>query len=154
VAQTERLLGTESAERVRQHSVNEFLKFSTEFSARFPADQQSGIVWQEKEARYSLSPERLGLRDAITGLLGQPFMTPPGDRAIPEIPAQGILQWDLTKLDQALALGDLYKRFMAEGLLKFPTSLRPGVVVFVNAQFARLLNDRMVDALSVSGRAE
>ncbi|MDR7307127.1 type VI secretion system protein [Rhodoferax saidenbachensis] len=154
IAQATRLLGPEAAEQVRQRAVNEFLKFSSEFSARSNPEQQSDIVWQEKEARYGLSAQRLGLRDAIAGLLGQPFMTQPGDRDIPEIPAQGVLLWDVTKLDQALALGDLHKRFMAEGLLKFPPSNRPGVVAFLNAQFARLINDRIVDALSVSGRVD
>jgi type VI secretion system protein ImpL len=154
IAQAKRLFGPESAEQVRQHSVNEFLKFTAEFSGRFNQDQQSGITWQEKDARWTLSADRLGLREAITGLLGQAFMTPPGDREIPEIPAQGVLVWDVVKLDQALALGDVYKRFMAEGLLKFPASNRPGVVAFLNTQFARLINDRIVDALSVSGRVD
>lgn len=154
IAQATRLLGPEAAEQVRQRAVNEFLKFSSEFSARTNPEQQSDIVWQEKEARYSLSAQRLGLRDAIMGLLAQPFMTPPGDREIPEIPAQGALLWDVAKLDQALALGDMHKRFMAEGLLKFPPANRPGVVAFLNVQFARLINDRIVDALSVSGRVD
>jgi type VI secretion system protein ImpL len=154
IAQAPKLLGPESAEQVRQHSVNEFLKFSTEFSGRFNPEQQGVITWQEKEARYALSPERLGLRDAITGLLGQPFMTLPGDRDIPEIPSQGILMWDVTKLDQALALGEVRKKFLAEGLLKFPASNRPGVVAFLDSQFAHLVNDRLVDALSVSGRVD
>jgi type VI secretion system protein ImpL len=154
VAQATRLLGPEAAEQVRQHAVNEFLKFSSEFAARANPEQQSDIVWQEKEARFSLSVQRLGLRDAIADLLAQPFMTPPGDREIPEIPAQGVLMWDVAKLDQALALGEMYKHFMAEGLLKFSTPHRPGVVAFLNTQFARLINDRIVDALSVSGRVD
>lgn len=153
VAQMTRLLGAEAADKVRQHSVAEFLKFSSEFSAR-THPEQGDILWLEKEARFSLSPQRLGLRDAITGLLGQPFMTPPGDREIPEIPAQGVLLWDSAKLDQALALGDQHKRFLAEGLLKFPAANRPGVVAFLNGQFARLINDKLIDALSVSGRVD
>lgn len=153
VAQMTRLLGPEAAEKVRQHAVAEYLKFASEFSAR--AHPETGdIAWQEKDARFGLSPQRLGLRDAITGLLGQPFMTPPGDREIPEIPAQGVLLWDSTKLDQALALGDLHKRFLAEGLLKFPATNRPGVVAFLNGQFARLINDKLIDALAVSGRVD
>ena len=153
VAQMTRLLGSEAAEKVRQHSVAEFLKFSSEFSAR-THPEQGDIVWQEKDARFGLSAQRLGLRDAIAGLLGQPFMTAPGDREIPEIPAQGVLLWDSSKLDQALALGDQHKRFLAEGLLKFPAANRPGVTAFLNAHFARLINDRLIDALSVSGRVD
>lgn len=154
IADSDRLLGSAIASQVSQRTNSEFLKFNAEFLNRFNAEQQSGIAWQEKDSHFSLSPERLALRDAITGLLAQPFMMVTTDREIPEIPAQGFLTWDTLKLDQAAALGDVYKRFMNESLVKFPVTARASVVAFVNAQFARLVNDRVVEALSISGRSE
>ncbi|MDO9360334.1 MAG: type VI secretion system protein [Polaromonas sp.] len=154
ITQSRRLLGPESAEQARQHAVTEFQKFSAEFYTRFGVDGQSGIVWQDKEARFTLSADRLALRDALTGLLSQPFMTPPSDREVPEIVAQSILVWDTTKLDQALALSDAHKRFMSESLVKFPPAARPSVGAFVNFQFARLVSDQAIDALSISGRTD
>ncbi len=154
ITQSRRLLGPESAEQARQHALTEFQKFGAEFYTRFGIDGQSGIVWQEKDARFVLSADRLALRDALTGLLAQSFMTPPSDREIPEIVAQSILVWDSTKLDQALALSDAHKRFMGESLAKFPPATRASVAAFVNFQFARLVSDHAIDALSVSGRTD
>lgn len=154
ITQSRRLLGPEAAEQARQHAVTEFQKFSTEFYARFGAEGQSGITWQDKDARFALSVDRLALRDALTGLLAQPFMTPPGDREIPEIMAQSILVWDTSRLDQALALSDAHKRFMGESLAKFPPATRASVAAFVNLQFARLISDQAIEALSISGRTD
>ena len=154
VTQSRRLLGPESAEAARQHAIAEFQKFSAEFYARFGAEGQSGVLWQEKDARFVLSADRVALRDALTGLLAQPFMTPPGDREIPEIVAQSVLVWDASRLDQALALSDAHKRFFGEGLVKFPPAARPSVTAFVNFQFARLVSDQAVEALSISGRSD
>lgn len=154
ITQSRRLFGPESAEQTRQHAITEFQKFGTEFYARFGAEGQSGVVWQEKDARFTLSGDRLALRDALTGLLAQPFMTPPSDREMPEIMAQSILVWDSSRLDQALALSDAHKRFMGEGLVKFPPAVRPSVGAFVNFQFARLVSDHAIEALSISGRTD
>jgi type VI secretion system protein ImpL len=154
VTQSRRLLGPESADQARQHALAEFQKFSAEFYTRFGVEGQAGIVWQEKDARFSLSPDRLALRDALSGLLAQSFMTPPSDRDIPEIVAQSVLVWDSSKLDQALALSDTHKRFTSESLTKFPPSTRASVAAFLNAQFARLVSDHAIDALSISGRTD
>ena len=154
ITQSRRLLGPEASDQVRQHAVTEFQKFRTEFEALLGAEGQAGVVWQEKDARFALSADRLALRDALTGLLAQPFMTPPSDREIPEIVAQSILVWDSTRLDQALALSEAHKRFMGEGLVKFPPATRPSVAAFVNFQFARLVGDHAVEALSISSRTD
>lgn len=154
VTQSRRLFGPESTEQVRQHAIAEFQKFSSEFDARFGAEGQSGVVWQEKDARFALSGDRLALRDALTGLLAQPFMKPPSDREVPEIVAQSILVWDTSKLDQALSLSDAHKRFIGEGLVKFPPAIRSSVAAFVNFQFARLVSDTAIEALSISGRTD
>jgi type VI secretion system protein ImpL len=154
VSESIRLLGPDVSAQVSQRTNSEFLKFNTEFLSRFNAELQSGIEWQEKDSRFVLSPARVALRDAITALLAQPFMTVTADREIPEIPARGFLTWDSLKLDQAAALEDVYKRFINESLVKFPVATRASVVAFLNAQFARLVNDRVVEAFSVSGRSE
>jgi type VI secretion system protein ImpL len=154
ITQSRRLLGPEASDQARQHAVTGFQKFRAEFEALLGAEGQAGVVWQEKDARFALSADRLALRDAITGLLVQPFMTPPSDREVPEIVAQSILVWDSTKLDQALVLSEAHKRFMGEGLVKFPPATRPSVAAFVNFQFARLVSGHAVEALSISSRTD
>lgn len=154
IAQLDRLLGPDLAEQLKQQTAAEYQKFAAEFAQRFGADTGSGIAWQDKDARYTLSPERLALRDAVTNLLAQNFMTAPRGRELPEIPAQSILSWDPAMLDQALGFVDGYRRFVAEGLIKFPPEARASMGVFVAGQFAQLVNDRVVDAFSVSGRVD
>ncbi len=147
-----RLLGPEAAEQVRQHAYLAFQKFSADFGARLASDSSAGVVWIDKEARFALSPERMALRDALGGLLAQPFMTVSRDRELPEIAPQTTIAWDLQRLDQAIALGEVRKRFMGEGLAKFPPAARRSVEVFVDSQFARLVNESAVEALTVNAQ--
>lgn len=154
VSQSRRLLGRTVSDQLLSDSAAAFQSFSTEFSDHFGAQANSGVVWQDKDARFALSSDRLSLRDALSNLLAQPFMSQPGDRGTPEIPSQSVLVWDNGKLDQALTLSDVYKRFMAEGLTKFPIAAQAGIEDFMDTHFAQLINDKVIDALSVSARLE
>ena len=145
-----RLLGPEAADQARQRSYFAFQKFSTDFAARLGSDATAGVVWVDKDARFVLSPERVALRDALTALLNQPFMTPPRQRGLPDVPASATLAWDVQKLDQALALGEVRKRFLTESLAKFPFNTRRSVELFVDAQLANLVNDHVVEAVAVT----
>ena len=63
------------------------------------------------------------------------------DRAVPALPPGSVVVWDNARLDQALALGDVHKRYMAEGLAAFPASARTGVESTLGAHFAQLVVD-------------
>lgn len=149
-----RLLGPEPADQVRQRAYFAFQKFTTEFATRLGSEATAGVTWVEKDGRYVLSPDRLGLRDALAALLNQPFMTPPQGRELPEISGQATISWDGQRLDQALALGEVRKRFIAEGLPKFPPAARRSVEVFVDAHLANLVSDHTAQAMSISGRQD
>ena len=154
IAKSRRLLGQEVSDPAHDQAVVDFTKFNLAFQAAFGVEGRSGLVWQDKESRYGLSPERLALRDALGGLLGQSFMAQPSERELPEAAGPGVLVWDNAKLDQALALSDAHKRFMAESLVKFPAPTRVSVAAFVSAQYARLVNDGVLDALSIGARSD
>ncbi|MBX3654091.1 MAG: type VI secretion protein IcmF [Ramlibacter sp.] len=150
-----RLLGPDVADQSRLQTALAFQRFSADFSSRIGGEGQGGITWLDKEARFALSSDRVALRDALSGLLNQPFMTNPRDQELPDVASsQASLVWDTQRLDQALALGDVRKRYLTEGLPKFPPAVRPGIETFVNAQFARLVNDQVNEALSVTARME
>jgi type VI secretion system protein ImpL len=149
-----RLLGPEIADSVRQRTYFAFQRFGTDFATRFGSDASTGVVWQEKEGRFAFAPDRIALRDALTSLLNQSFMTPPRERQLPPVPARATLAWDAQRLDQALALSDARKRFVAEGLQKFPLAMRRSVETFVDGQLARLAYDLMVESLTVVTRIE
>lgn len=149
-----RLLGPEAADQIRQAAYQSFQKFSSEYATRVESGSNGGVIWVEKEARYALSADRTALRDALANLLSQPFMTTSRDRDFPEVPAQSILSWDLQRLDKALSLGEVRKRYLSESLPKFPVGPRRSVEVFVDSQFARLVNEEVVEALTVNSSAD
>ncbi len=149
-----RLLGPEATDQVRQNAYNAFQKFSNDFATRLGSDSTAGVIWLEKESRFALSADRLALRDALTALLNQPFMTPPRERELPELNGLATASWDGQRLDQALALGEVRKRFMSEGVVKFPMAARRSVEGFVDAQLATLVYDHAADAMSTGNRAD
>jgi type VI secretion system protein ImpL len=81
-------------------------------------------------------------------------MTAPRGRSLPDLPAQATVAWDAARLDQAIALGEVRKRFMAEAVPKFPPTARRSVESFVDGQLASLASDHAVEALSVSTRQD
>ncbi|TKC87728.1 type VI secretion protein IcmF [Trinickia terrae] len=143
-----RLLGPDLVARVQARSGNAYQAFKSELALHF-GGADAGIVWVDKEARYAISPARLALRDGLLRLLGQPFMVAPRDLPLPSIPEGSTIAWDLPQLDQALALGEARKRFLAEGLNAFPDTLRPVVEQALDVQFARLMFDQVVAAAAV-----
>ena len=145
-----RLLGLESADAVRNRAQDAFQKFRAEFSLRF-GGAQPGLVWQDKDGRFALAPERIALRDALTALLAQPFMAAARDRELPGAGMRTTAVWDLPRLDQALAVGDIRKRYMSEGLQAFPATLRPGIEGALNAHFAQLVVDQVAEAANGMG---
>jgi len=83
-------------------------------------------------------------------LLDQPFMVAPRDLSLPSIAEGSTVTWDLAQLDQAVALGEVRKRFLAEGLNALPDTLRPVVEQALDVQFARLMVDQVAAAATVS----
>lgn len=145
-----RLLGLEAATQIRARAEDAFLRFRVEFNQRF-AGAQSGLVWNEKEGRFMLAPERIALRDGLTLLLSQPFMSPAAGRQVSGLGDGSTVSWDLPRLDQAVALGDVRKKYVAEGLLLIPAALRSNIESMLNAHFAALVFDQTLAAASPEG---
>jgi type VI secretion system protein ImpL len=144
-----RLLGADLAAQIRQRDDTAFQAFRSEFALRF-GSADSGIVWVDKDARYTIAPGRAALRDGLAGLLSQPFMVAPRNRELPTLIDGATIVWDRAQLDQALALGDVRKRFLAEGLANLPAAARPGIETALDQQFARLILDQTAAAATVT----
>ncbi|CAB3749322.1 type VI secretion system protein [Paraburkholderia humisilvae] len=140
-----RLLGADLAASVRARDDSAFQVFRADLAQRF-GGPDSGIVWVDKEHRYAVSPTRLALRDGINALLSQPFMVQPRDLPLPTLPADSVIVWDTAQLDQALALGEVRKRYFSDGLTKLPALIQPAVEQTLDAQFARLVLDQTAAA--------
>lgn len=148
-AAQDRLLGADLVSRLRERSGTAFQVFAGEMAQRF-GGPDGGVVWVDKDARYVVSPARLALRDGLAKLLSQPFMVAPRNLPLPAVPDGSIVAWDRTQLDQAIALGDERKHYLAEGLATLPDAVRPAVQQALDAQFARLVLDQVASAAAVS----
>ncbi|MDR5815338.1 MULTISPECIES: type VI secretion protein IcmF/TssM N-terminal domain-containing protein [unclassified Caballeronia] len=147
-----RLLGADLANQMRQRDDTGFQAFRSELALRF-GGADSGVVWSDKDARYTVSPGRAALRDALSNLLNQPFMIAPRDRELPTLVDGTAIVWDRTQLDQALALGDMRKRFLTDGLVNLPATARPAVETALDQQFARLLIAQTASAANIGPAA-
>lgn len=144
-----RLLGADLAAQIRQRDDTGFQAFRSELALRF-GGTNSGIVWVDKDARYSISPDRAAMRDGLSSLLNQPFMVAPRNRELPTLTDGSTIVWDRAQLDQALALGDVRKRFLAEGMTNMPATMRPTIEEALDLQFARLILDQTAAAATVT----
>ncbi|GAB6852257.1 type VI secretion system protein [Paraburkholderia kururiensis] len=144
-----RLLGADLSAQIRQRDDTAFQAFRNELALHF-GGADSGVVWVDKDARYSVSAGRTALRDGLSGLLNQPFMVAPRNRELPTLTDGSTIVWDRAQLDQALALGDVHKRFLAEGLANLPAAARPGIEATLDLQFARLIVDQTAAAANVT----
>ncbi|MDE1180922.1 type VI secretion system protein [Paraburkholderia sp.] len=144
-----RLLGPDAAGHARERANSGFQALRSQLAMSF-GGAGSGIVWNDKGARYDVAPERVALRDGLTKLLNQPFMVAPRGLSLPALPDGSIVVWDRAQLDQALALGDVRKRFMTDGLVSLPEAIQPSVEQAVDVQFARLVTDLVASAATVA----
>ncbi|TAL97860.1 MAG: type VI secretion protein IcmF [Paraburkholderia sp.] len=144
-----RLIGADIVAQDRERSATAFQVFRSELAQRF-GGPDSGVVWLDKDGRYALSPGRVALRDGLTALLNQPFMAAPRDLALPLLPDGSMIVWDRAQLDKALTLGDMRKRFLAEGLTGLPAAAQPAIGQALDTQFARLAIDAVAAAATVT----
>jgi type VI secretion system protein ImpL len=143
------LLGADLVAHARDRSSSAFQAFRSEMALRF-GGPDGGVIWLDKDAHYAVAPARLALRDSLANLLNQPFMADPRDVSLPALPDGATIVWDHAQLDQALALGDVRKHFLTDGLANLPASLRPAIEQALDAQFARLLLNQTAAAATVT----
>ena len=149
LAAQSRFIGPDVVAHARSRADSAFQAFRSEFASRF-GGADAGVGWSDKEARYAVAPARLALRDGLSKLLNQPFMVASRDLSLPTIAEGSILTWDHAQLDQALAIAEARKRFLAEGLAAIPDTIRPVVAQALDVQFARLILDQVAAAAVAS----
>ena len=141
------LLGPEAVDPVRRQSDKALQRFRGQFAAAFRNGGEPSLVWARDSGRLVLSPERVALRDGLVALLREPFMVQPGEGGFP-VGEVSLFSWDTRRLEQAVALGPVRRRFMADSLPKFPRAERGAIARIVDAQLAQLVQDRIIEAMS------
>jgi len=140
------LLGPEAVDQLRRHSSVGLQRFRDQFARTFGASGEPPLVWVADRGRLALSPQRVALRDGLVALLQEPFMAQPAARAFPASVASP-LSWDTQRLDQALALADVRRRFASESLPQFPRPVQAGIAQIVNTQLAQMVQDGALEAM-------
>ncbi|MCY0386968.1 type VI secretion system protein [Robbsia sp. Bb-Pol-6] len=142
------LLGQDAADHLRTDTAAAFQAFRATF-ARDVDTPGGGLQWSEKQAQFSLSTDRMALKEALTNLLNQPFMAPPRDRVFPPMAIGTVLAWDAGQLDQVIALADRRKHYLADGLAHVSAGMQPVLATAVDRQFAATAEDQLVAAATV-----
>jgi type VI secretion system protein ImpL len=138
------LLGPPVVQQLRGQAQHAFAQFRRRFDALYASPRpgvQPGIVWQEDAGRFTLAPERVALRQALGGLLQEPFMQVMANGAVP--PASD-------RLEDALVVSELRRRVWREHMPRFPQFARVSVGRVVDARLAQMAYDTAVNALKTS----
>lgn len=147
------LLGGEAATRaLRDLAEQGFRRLITELAEQKSADELTALGWREKDGRFQPEAPLLALRDGLGLLLAQPYAVAGRGRDMPELGADGLIGWDLARLDQALVVADQRKRFQAELLGRFPEAVRPAIERLVNVNLAQAVSEQLANALIPGGR--
>lgn len=146
-------LGSDTARALQDESEQAFRRFRTaldETGEDLPPALR--VSWDDKEGRWEMSKGLSDLHSALQALLSQPWMSRNSTRSLGSSSVP-LVSWDIARLDQALAVADLRKRFQTEQLVRFPTELQGAVEKLVNQQLAQQVSEHLAYALTPGGKA-
>ncbi|HYE70759.1 MAG TPA: hypothetical protein VD932_04460, partial [Aquabacterium sp.] len=135
------LLGPPVVQQLRAQSEAAYAQFRRRFNTLYASTRkgaQPGIQWQEDAGRFVLAPERVALRNALGGLLQEPFMQLLADGSPPPVSA---------RMEDALAVADVRRRVWREHMPRFPEFARASVGRVVDARLAQVAYDTALNAL-------
>jgi type VI secretion system protein ImpL len=139
-----------AVDRIRSGLQQQYLEFRTtwlEASEHEEVWSAGELIWVDKDARWAFSAERSSLRQALSTLMAQSYMQPLGRRTLPTSTTENAYLWDLHRLEQAVGLAEVRRRYESEVLVKFPEALRPEIDRVARAALAETLVDMTVRAL-------
>lgn len=139
-----------TVDRIRSSLQSQYGEFRANWlSARDYEDSWSAgeLIWSEKDTRWTFNPERSSLRQALSTLMAQSYMQPLGRRTLPTDAAENAYSWDVPRLEQAVGLAEVRRRYESEVLVKFPEPLRPEIDRVARGALAEALVDLTVRAL-------
>lgn len=146
-------LGPDSAHSLREQNDQAYRRFRNlldESSSDLPSPLR--VVWNDKEGRWEMSKGLGELYAALQSLLSQPWMSASSPRSL-GAPSDGLISWDLARLDQVLAVAELRKRFQTEQLPRFPAEFQGAVEKLVSQQLTHQISEHLAYALSPGSRA-
>ena len=98
-----------------------------------------GLMWSDKENKWSFAEDRVNLQSGLTELLLQPYANTASRRSKLVVQSQQSVSWDKVKLDQALAVSSTRKDFYSNILPKFPAVARADIDQIVSSLLANVV---------------
>lgn len=145
------LLGPDLALVTKEKFDAAYKSFSIELTDQLSENINSEVVWDEKEMRYRLGNDLTGLRLGLSALLVEPYMAKANNIPATDLnnnpgPNQG-LNWELPRLDEALATQEQRKKFKSDILPRFPVNSHRAITQIVNSKLSNQVMTHLNAAL-------
>jgi type VI secretion system protein ImpL len=148
------LLGSELALQTREKFEGSYKGFVIELNEELSDYANTEVVWNDDEMRYTLGSALSGLRAGLSALLAEPYMATANNLPAPELNsnpgANHPLNWELPRLDEALATQEQRKKFKSDILPRFPLSSQRAIEHIVRARLSNQVMTHVNAALAPS----
>ena len=148
------LLGSELAVQTKEKFDGSYKGFVIELNEELSDYANTEVVWNDEEMRYTLGSALSDLRAGLSALLAEPYMATANNLTATELNnnpgANQALNWDLTRLDEALATQEQRKKFKSDILPRFPLSSQRAIEQIVRARLSNQVMTHVNAALAPS----
>ena len=150
------MLGVTVAQQTKEKFESAYKGFSIELSEQLADNPISEVVWDEKELRFVPGIGLSNLRSGLSALMSEPYMATVNNLPAPELssnPAasQGV-NWELARLDEALATQELRKKFKSDLLQRFPVNSQRTIDQIVKSRLTNQIMHHINAALIPGSR--
>lgn len=141
------LLGSELAKRLRQDGEDCWRLMRGALADLASPVSGPLLVVDAGQPKLQLSTDTVFLKAALESFLGESFLSDADPQPFEGAPRPGHrLLWDVTRLEEAVALGEVSKRFESQTLALFPEAMRPAIGDVARAQLGARMEDLVARA--------
>lgn len=150
------MLGVALAQRTKEIFESGYKGFSIELNEQLADNPTSEVVWDEKEMRFVPGTALSNLRSGLSALLAEPYMGSANNLPAPElgnhtVTSQGV-NWELARLDEALATQEQRKKFKSDLLPRFPVDSQRAIDQIVKSRLTNQIMHHVHAALIPASR--
>jgi len=133
---TSPLLGKDVARLANKQLQADFDAFKSKWTEAVEGGVSKGdLIWDQKTGAWETSKDRKALSLSVEKLLSGPWKEVHSKPVLPDADSDDYLSWDVSKLDEALAISDEMRKIKQE--------LMPGVPFKYRANFDRFINQQI-----------
>ena len=150
------LLGPDLALVTKSTFDDNYKSFSIELSDQLSENPNTEVTWDDKEMRYRMGSELTSLRSGLSALMSEPYMAAANNLPAPELSSNAYanqgLNWELPRLDEALATQEQRKKFKSDILPRFPVNSHRAITQIVNSRLSNQVMTHLNAALAPNAK--